>query len=111
VNQNPRTSGNSGTVKSVEDLIVWKRARELTTLIYRVTGRNHLKSDFNLVRQMRRAAVSIVSNIAEGFERNGNREFLQALSIAKGSCGELKTQLHVASDLRYIDQEECRQLC
>jgi four helix bundle protein len=108
--KNLKTRGELPPVKKVEDLLVWSSARRITHLIYRITSRPEMRSDFDLCRQMRRAAVSIISNIAEGFERNGNREFLQALTVAKGSCGELKSQLCIAADLNYLGQEEFRQL-
>jgi four helix bundle protein len=80
-------------VKYFEDLEVWKSARTLTRKIYALTGKNAFSKDFGLCDQIRRASVSIMSNIAEGFERGGTQEFIQFLSIAKGSCGEVRCQL------------------
>lgn len=76
-----------------EDIESWKLAREITKLIYTASSAGNLGKDFVLVNQMRRASISILSNIAEGFERGGNKEFLQFLAIAKGSCGEVRAQL------------------
>jgi len=83
-------------VKYFEDLEVWKEARRLTNEIYGATRNDGFSKDFGLRDQIQRAAVSIMSNIAEGFERGGNQEFIQFLYIAKGSCGEVRAQLHVA---------------
>ncbi|MCA1625085.1 MAG: four helix bundle protein [Acidobacteria bacterium] len=92
--------------KRFEDLEVWKLAREVTKLIYGVSSGGTFSRDFALVNQIRRASISIVSNIAEGFERNGDKEFSQFLAIAKGSCGEVRAQLYVALDQNYIDEKE-----
>ena len=89
-----------------EDLIAWQKARVLTSTIYRCTRQGSFSRDFDLVRQIRRAAVSIVSNIAEGFERSRPAEFHQYLSIAKASCAELRTQLYVACDVGYLSRDE-----
>jgi four helix bundle protein len=89
-----------------EDIEAWRSARELTKSIYRVSSTGNFARDFGLRDQIRRAAVSIVSNIAEGFEREGDKEFLQFLSMAKGSCGEVRAQLCVALDQDYISEEQ-----
>ncbi|WP_018232362.1 four helix bundle protein [Thioalkalivibrio thiocyanodenitrificans] len=88
-----------------EDLQVWKRSRELTAAIYRLTRSDALVSDPALCGQMRRAAVSVMSNIAEGYERGGNRELVNFLSIAKGSVGELRSQVYVAEDSALLDKQ------
>jgi len=75
------------TAKHFEDLEIWKKARRLTNRIYSITRSPAFSKDFGLCDQIRRASVSIMSNISEGYERGGNQEFLQFLSIAKGSCG------------------------
>ncbi len=93
------------TIKRFEDIESWQLARRLTKEIYTVSKRNGFEKDFGLQNQIRRASVSILSNIAEGFERNGNKEFLQFLSVAKGSAGEVRAQLYVALDQEYIDQQ------
>jgi four helix bundle protein len=89
-------------ITKFEDIESWKRARRFTNEIYRITGTGSFARDFGLRDQIRRAAVSILSNIAEGFERGGDKEFLQFLSIAKGSCGEARAQLYIALDQDYI---------
>jgi len=89
-----------------EDLEVWKTARELTNRIYKITTNGSFSKDYGLRDQIRRAAVSIMSNIAEGYERCGNQELIQFLSIAKGSSGEVRSQLYVAMDQEYIDKRK-----
>ena len=88
-----------------EDIESWKKARQLTTEIYQVTATGGFVRDFGLKDQIRRASVSILSNIAEGFERGGDKEFLHFLAMAKGSCGEVRAQLYVALDQKYLSQE------
>lgn len=97
-------------VEQFEDLIAWQKARVLTQAIYKITRQGALRRDFGLTGQMQRAAVSIMSNIAEGFERGKRGEFHQFLSTAKGSCAELRSQLYIAFDSEYIDQETFNQL-
>jgi four helix bundle protein len=87
-----------------EDLIAWQKARELTRAIYQVTRHGAFASDYGLARQIQRAAVSIMANIAEGFERGGRGEFQQFLSTAKASCAEVRSHLYVALDVGYLDQ-------
>lgn len=93
-------------IERFEDLEAWKLARELARTVYRVSSVGEFARDFALRDQIRRAAVSILSNIAEGFERGGDKEFLQFLATAKGSCGEVRSQLYVALDQLYIDDEQ-----
>jgi len=88
-----------------EDLIAWQKARVLTKHIYHISRDGVFAKDFGLSNQIQRAAVSIMSNIAEGFERGGRGEFHQFLSIAKASCAELRSQLYVAVDNNYISHE------
>lgn len=95
-----------GKIEKFEDIEAWKLAREITKLIYDVTSRANFSKDFALTNQIRRASISVLSNIAEGFERNGDKEFVQFLTIAKGSCGEVRAQLYIASDQNYIDENE-----
>jgi four helix bundle protein len=90
--------------KIFEELPVWKNSRELTTQIYKLTENSKFRRDFGLVDQIRRCSISISSNIAEGFERGSKKEFIQFLYIAKGSAGELRSQLYTALDLGYIDK-------
>ena len=92
-------------IERFEDLISWQKARELTREIYKVSQSTPFAKDFGLCDQIRRAAVSVMSNIAEGFDRAGRAEFHQYLVIAKGSAAEVRSQLYVAHDIGYIDQE------
>ena len=97
-------------IKTFEELEIWKTARRLTQEVYRLSKSSQLSKDYGLRDQMRRASVSIMSNIAEGFERGGNQEFAQYLYVAKGSCGEVRSQLYVALDQKYVDQETTNDL-
>ena len=97
-------------VKDFEELAIFQKARELSKKIYPVTNRDGFKSDFRFVQQIRAAAGSIMDNIAEGFERTGNKEFLNFLYIAKGSCGEVRSQLIRANDVGYLTPEEYNEL-
>jgi len=94
------------TAKRFEDLEVWQKAKELTNLIYRVSLSGTFSRDFGLRDQMRRAAVSIMSNIAEGFESQTQLMFIQYLGRAKGSAGELRAQLYIAFEQNYLTQDE-----
>jgi four helix bundle protein len=93
-------------IEKFEDIEAWKKARTLTSMVYKVTSRGEFARDYGLRDQMRRASVSVLSNIAEGFEREGNNEFCQFLALAKGSCGEVRAQLYVALDQHYITDEQ-----
>jgi four helix bundle protein len=93
-------------IESFEDIEAWKRAREVTRKIYQLSSVGEFSRDFGLRDQIRRSSVSVMSNIAEGFERDGNREFVNFLSIAKGSCGEARSQLYVALDQNFISQDD-----
>lgn len=88
-----------------EDLHAWQLAHALTAKVYVLTASGRLHSDIDLCRQMRRSSVSIMSNIAEGYERGSPQEFHRFLVIAKGSCAELRSQLSVARRVEFIDQE------
>ena len=90
------------TIEKFEDLMCWQRARELTKFIFEITDNPNFK-DYGLKNQIRRAAVSPMSNIAEGFDRGTRNEFVDALFIAKGEVGEVRSQLYIAYDCRYID--------
>jgi four helix bundle protein len=98
------------TFKTFEEITSWQKARELTHRIHDVTGKGRFGRDFALVDQMRRASISVMSNIAEGFERKGGKEFAYFLSVAKGSLGEVRAQLYVASDQSYIDKSTFAEL-
>ena len=97
-------------VRDFEELAIFQKARELSKKIYPVTNREGFKSDYRFVQQIRAAAGSIMDNIAEGFERTGNKEFLNVLFIAKGSCGEVRSQLIRANDIGYLTPEEYEEL-
>ena len=92
-------------IEKFEQLIAWQKARKLTSQIYRVTNEGRFAKDFGLRDQVRRAAVSTTSNLAEGFERGSLPEFQRFLSISKGSCAELRTQLYIALDVGYLDKD------
>ena len=97
-------------VKDFEELAIFQKARELSKKIYPLTQRGEFKNDYRFVQQIRAAAGSIMDNIAEGFERGGNKEFLNFLYIAKGSCGEVRSQLIRANDVGYFTKEEYDEL-
>jgi four helix bundle protein len=98
------------SIQRFEDIEAWKLARSLTNRIYDVTTKADFNRDYGLRDQIRRAAISIVSNIAEGYERDGDKEFLQFLFIAKGSSGEVRAQLYLAHDRAYLSDEEFSEL-
>jgi len=89
------------TIQKFEDLICWQRARQLANFVFDLTDEKTFK-DYDLKRQVRRAAISPMSNIAEGFDRGTRAEFVDALYIAKGEVGEVRSQLIIAFDRRYI---------
>lgn len=93
---------NNSKIEKFEDLVAWQKARELTSEIYRITNQGEFAKDYGLRDQIRRASVSVMSNIAEGFERYNPKEFHHFLSIAKSSCGEVRSQLYVALDANYL---------
>ena len=99
-----------GTITRFEDIEAWKTARELTRLIYAFTEQGKFAKDFGLKNQIQRASVSVMSNIAEGFESRTQPQFLEYLGRAKASAGEVRCQLYVAIDLQYITQEEFKQV-
>jgi four helix bundle protein len=90
-----------------EDLIIWQRSREMTISVYKAFK---ISKDFSFKNQIQRAAVSVMNNIAEGFERKSNKEFKQFLYIAKGSAGEVRNMLYIANDLNYIDEDNFNDL-
>ena len=93
-------------IENFEDLEVWQLSRRLTGKIYQVSQNGPCARDFGFCDQIRRAVVSIVSNIAEGFERRSNGQFIQFLDIANGSAGEVRAQLYIALDLGYVAKEQ-----
>jgi len=97
-------------VERFEDLIAWQKARVLTKAIYQLSQEGKFAKDFGLASQIQRAAVSIMSNIAEGFERGGRSEFHQFLVVAKASCAEVRSQLYIAYDIGYLNETQFSQL-
>ena len=93
------------TVNNFEDLEIWQMAREICRKIHEYTQRENFRRDFSLVDQMKRSSGSIMDNIAEGFEREGTKEFIQYLYISKGSSGECRSQTYHALDRKYINEE------
>jgi len=98
------------TIKSFEDLPVWKDARKFTNKIYNLTNKFPKEELYGLTSQIRRATVSIMSNIAEGFDRRSDKELSNFLSMARGSSSEVQNDLYIAIDLEYISQDEFNQL-
>ncbi|MBX3267243.1 MAG: four helix bundle protein [Acidobacteria bacterium] len=97
-------------IETFEDLIIWQKAVELAKEVYLITEREKLRTDFGLKSQMRNSAVSISSNIAEGFERRTRKEYLNFLNIAKASAGELRSQLYIAREVGYLNADEHAEL-
>ena len=97
-------------IENFEDLIVWQKGIQLVKQIYIISNDGKLSKDFGLKDQLRRAAVSIPTNIAEGFERRSRKEYVNFLNIAKGSAGEVRSLLRVALEVEYIDQSTYSQL-
>lgn len=98
------------TIKSFEDIDFWQKARDLSNDIYIKTLEGSFSRDFGLRDQINRSSGSIMDNIAEGFERGGNKEFIQFLSYSKGSCGEVRSQLLRAKDRKHLSEEDFEQL-
>ena len=98
------------TIKCFEDIEAWQAGRELVKKVYGISGRERFERDHALKDQVRRSSISICLNIAEGFERDGRGEFIQFLSMSKGSSGELRSQLYHALDLGYITQAQFEEL-
>jgi four helix bundle protein len=95
-----------GHVGRFEELVAWQKGRALTKAVYEATREERFARDFGLAGQIQRAAVSIMSNIAEGFERDSRAEFYRFLTIAKASCAEVRSQLYLALDVGYISQAD-----
>lgn len=99
-----------GKFNTFEEIVSWQKARYFNLNIYNITASEIFRRDFDLARQIRRASVSISSNIAEGYERNTDKEFVHFLYIAKGSAAEVRSQLYLALDLEYITNEAFEKL-
>jgi four helix bundle protein len=98
------------TINNFEDLEIWQKARDFCQKIFRITNNEKFSKDYRLRDQIRASSGSVMDNIAEGFERNGNKEFIQFLFISKGSCGESRSQLFRAFDYDYIERKEFDEL-
>jgi four helix bundle protein len=99
-----------GTIRRFEDILAWQKSRKLVKSIYAVSNQRDFIKDYPLRNQIRRAAISIPSNIAEGFGRGGNKEFLNFLSIARASSSELQSHLYLAVDQNYLTEREFERL-
>lgn len=97
-------------INRFEDLEIWQEARSLCQFIFDVTSKGPFNKDYRFRDQIRASSGSIMDNVAEGYERSGNKEFIQFLSIAKGSCGETRSQCYRAMDFGYIDEESLEEL-
>jgi four helix bundle protein len=97
-------------IKRFEDLEIWKEARGRCKLVYEITSKDPFSKDFKFRDQMRASAGSVMDNIAEGFDRGGNKEFSQFLSVSRGSNGEVRSQLYRAFDVKYITEEKLNEL-
>ena len=97
------------TIRRFEEIEAWKTARELTRLVYALTDAGRFAKDFGLRNQIQRASVSVMSNIAEGFESRTQAQFMEFLGRAKGPAGEVRCQLYVAVDLGYLTEDQFRQ--
>ncbi len=93
-------------ITKFEDLEIWQEARELSKIVYEVTSNGSFFHDFKFRDQIRASSGSIMANIAEGFDRGGNKEFIQFLSVARGSCAEVRSQSYRACDVKHITQEK-----
>lgn len=105
-----KTPTSSKTIERFEDLIIWQKAVDLASDIYSLTEEPAMRTDYGLKDQLRRAAVSISANIAEGFERRSRSEYLNFLNIAKGSSGEVRSLLEIAARVGYLDEDRLRLL-
>ena len=99
-----------GTIKRFEDIKSWQNARILTQLVYQLSSEEVFSRDFSLKDQIRRSAISIMSNIAEGFESHTQPLFVKYLGLARASAGELRSQVYIAFDLKYITEKELKKL-
>jgi len=98
------------TIKHFEDIKSWQKARELCKIIEEIIDKGKFRHSYKLIEQVENSSGSIMDNIAEGFERGGNREFIQFLSTSKGSCGEIQDHLYTAMDEQYVSKKEFDEL-
>ncbi len=96
----------SGFAKDFEELEIYKRSKEIVLIVYEISKNEKFKKDFALTNQIRKAAISVISNIAEGFDRGSKKEFILFLNYAKGSNGEIRAQLDIAHGVGYITEEK-----
>ena len=96
--------------KNFEEIVAWQKARILTKEIYTISNKGKFDKDFSLKDQIRRSSVSVMANIAEGYDRRGDKEFVRFLNISKGSLAEVKSHLFVAFDVNYLNEEELKGL-
>ena len=99
-----------GTFKNFEEIDTWKNSKSLVVKTYEFTKTPYSIKDKILTDQIRRAGISIMANIAEGFERDGNKEFIHFLSVAKASCGEFRSLLYLANNLKYLDDNNFKEI-
>ncbi len=97
-------------IRQFEDMEVWKLSRELVKKVYLLTTKENISKDYRFCNQIQSASISIMKYIAEGFERKSNKEFIQFLFIAKGSCGELRSLNYVALDINYFNEDEFNEI-
>lgn len=97
-------------IEKFEDIQAWQKGRESVKSVYQITSEGCFAKDYSLKDQIRRASISVMSNIAEGFHRQTDKEFIQFLGIARGSASEVQSQLYIALDLKYISEATFRQL-
>jgi four helix bundle protein len=97
-------------IEKFEELEIWQLSRELSKYVFKISSEKPFVFDYKLRDQIKTSSGSIMDNIAEGFERDGNKEFVQFLSVSKGSCGECRSQSYRAFDYNYIDEETLNQL-
>jgi len=100
----------TGKVRKFEDLIAWQKSKTLSLMIYSCTKNDGFRTDFALRNQIRRAVISVMSNIAEGFDRYSPKEFQQYLSIARGSVAEVRSQIHLAKELNYLSEKDAKEI-
>ncbi|MFP4092184.1 MAG: four helix bundle protein [Cyclobacteriaceae bacterium] len=99
-----------GKIERFEDLPIWKKAAEISLNVYRISEKGKLKNDFSMKDQIKRAAISISSNIAEGFEYGNNSDFVRYLRYAKGSAGELRSQMYIINEMELVESADYQKI-